>query len=195
MTAGIRSQQLGDGEAGAGTMTVLQTERLVLSRLSFDDCEFIVELVNEPSFKRFIGDKKVSTPVDARRYLRDGPIGSYERFGYGLFLVCPKDSGSPAGICGLVKRQEFDDPDIGFAFLQRYRGTGYALESAKAILDYGFAELGLKRIIAMADPDNEASIRLLARLELEFECMVRLPGDEHDINLYAIETISAAADA
>jgi RimJ/RimL family protein N-acetyltransferase len=166
----------------------MQTERLVLSRLSYDDCEFIVELVNEPSFKRFIGDKKVNTPDDARRYLRDGPIGSYKRFGYGLFLVCPKGARSPAGICGLVKRQEFDDPDIGFAFLKRYRGTGYALESAQAVLNHGFRELGLKRIIAMADPDNEASVRLLSRLELEFERMVRLPGDDHDINLYAIET-------
>jgi len=195
VTPGIRPEKPGEGEADAGTMTVLQTERLVLSRLSYDDCEFVVELVNEPSFIRFIGDKKVSTTGDARRYLRDGPIGSYERFGYGLFLVCPKDSGLPAGICGLVKRQEFDDPDLGFAFLKRYHGTGYALESAKAVLDYGFSELGLQRIIAMADPDNDASVRLLARLELEFERMVRLPGDEHDINLYAIETISATADA
>ena len=175
------------GQSRQGAVSVLQTERLVLSRLSYDDCEFIVELVNEPSFKRYIGDKNVSTPGDARRYLRDGPIGSYERFGYGLFSVCPKDSGSPAGICGLVKRQEFDDPDIGFAFLERYRGTGYALESAKAVLNYGFAELGLQRIIAMADADNEASVRLLARLELEFERVVRLPGEDHDINLYAIE--------
>ncbi len=94
-------------------VAALETERLLLSRLFYDDCAFIFELVNEPSFKRYIGDKKVITLGDARSYLRKGPIGSYEQFGYGLFLVSPKGSDSPAGICGLVKREEFDDPDIG----------------------------------------------------------------------------------
>ena len=169
-------------------MTVLETERLLLSRLSYDDCEFIFELLNEPSFKRFIGDKGVNTLDEARQYLRDGPIGSYERFGYGLFLVTPKDSDSPAGICGLVKRDEFDDPDIGFAFLTRFRENGYALESAKAVLEYGFEGLKLKRIIAVADPDNQRSVRLLERLGLTFERMVRMTEDDHDINLFAIET-------
>ena len=168
-------------------MTILETDRLRLTRLSYDDCEFIFELVNEPSFIRYIGDKSVKTLDDARNYLRDGPLGSYERFGYGLFLVTPKDDDMPAGICGLVKRQEFDDPDIGFAFLQRYRENGYALESAKAVLEYGFAELNLKRIIAIADPDNERSVRLLERLGLAFERMLRMPEDDHDINLFAIE--------
>lgn len=168
-------------------MTILVTERLTLSRLSYDDRAFIVELVNEPSFIHYIGDKNVSTEDDARRYLREGPIGSYEKFGYGLFLVSLKDAACPAGICGLVKRPEFDDPDIGFAFLKRYCGQGYALESAKAVLQYGFSELGLTRIIAMADADNGRSVGLLAKLDLKFERMVRMPGDDHDINLYAIE--------
>ena len=92
-------------------MSFLQTDRLCLSYLSFDDCEFIVELLNEPSFKRYIGDKKVRSTDDARQYLRDGPIDNYERFGYGLYRVSIRPSGEPAGICGLVKREEFDEPD------------------------------------------------------------------------------------
>jgi RimJ/RimL family protein N-acetyltransferase len=168
-------------------MTVLETDRLLLSRLSYDDCEFIFELVNEPSFKRYIGDKNVHTLDDAHRYLREGPIGSYAQFGYGLFLVTVRDIGLPAGICGLVKREEFEDPDIGFAFLKRFRQQGYAFESARSVLDYGFTQLELTRIIGIADSDNERSIRLLARLGLEFERMVRMPGDDHDIQLFAIE--------
>lgn len=175
-------------------MTVLETERLLLTRLSYDDCEFIFELVNEPSFKQYIGDKSVETLDDARIYLRDGPMCSYQRFGYGLFLVSPKDVDMPAGICGLVKRQEFDDPDIGFAFLQRYRDNGYALESARAVLEYGFAKLNLQRIIAMADPDNERSVRLLEGLGLAFERKVRMPEDDHDINLFAIDACMTAAE-
>jgi RimJ/RimL family protein N-acetyltransferase len=168
-------------------MTVLETERLVLSRLSYAHCEFIFELVNEPSFKRFIGDKDVNSLEDAGEYLREGPIGSYEEFGYGLFLVTLKDTEEAAGICGLVKRDEFDDPDIGFAFLRRYRRNGYAGESAEAVLEYGFGSLKLGRIIAMADTDNEPSVRLLERLGFVYEREVRMPEDDHDISMFAVE--------
>ena len=168
-------------------MTVLETERLLLARLSYDHCEFIFELVNEPTFKRFIGDKDVHSLEDANCYLREGPIGSYERFGYGLFLVTVKEDDMPAGICGLVRREEFDDPDLGFAFLERYRQKGYASESAGAVLEYGFYELGLRRIIAMADPDNEHSVRLLDNLGFAYERKVRMPDDDHDINLFSLE--------
>ena len=169
-------------------MTVLETERLVLSRLSYDHCEFIFELVNEPSFKQYIGDKDVNSMEDARRYLREGPIESYHLFGYGLFLVTLKDTKEPAGICGLVRREEFDDPDLGFAFLSRYRRNGYAGESAEAVLEYGFGSLELGRIIAIADPDNEPSVRLLERLGFVYECEVRMTGDDHDISMFAIES-------
>jgi len=124
-------------------MTVLQTERLILSRLSYDDCEFIYELVNEPVFKRFVGDKQVATLTDAHDYLKNGPIGSYERHGFGMFLVSALDGGEPLGICGLVKREQFADPDLGFAFLRRFWAQGYALESAQAVLKYGNKHLGL----------------------------------------------------
>jgi RimJ/RimL family protein N-acetyltransferase len=169
-------------------MTVLETQRLLLSRLSYDHCEFIFELVNEPTFKRFIGDKDVNSLEDAREYLREGPIGGYEKFGYGLFLVTLKDTEKPAGICGLVRREEFDDPDIGFAFLRRYRRNGYAGESVEAVLEYGFGSLELRRIIAMADPDNEPSVRLLERLGFVYEREVRMPDDDQDISLFAIES-------
>lgn len=171
-------------------MTVIETERLSLSRLSYDDWEFIFELVNEPSFKQYIGDKDVHSLEDAHRYLREGPIGSYERFGYGLFLVTVKESGLLAGICGLVKREEFDDPDLGFAFLERCRRNGYASESARAVLEHGAGELGLERIIAIADPDNEPSVRLLTNLGFSYERKVRMPDDDHDIDLFSLQTRS-----
>ncbi len=169
-------------------MTVLETERLLLSRLSYDDCEFIFELVNEHSFKRFIGDKNVNSLDDARRYLREGPIMMYDKFGYGLFLVNLRGAARSAGICSLVKREAFDAPDIGFAFLERYRDNGYATESAKAVLAHGFEVLNLKRIIALADADNETSVRLLERLGFVYERKVRMPEDDHDIDLFSIET-------
>jgi len=130
-------------------MTVLQTERLLLSRLSCDDCEFIIELLNEPAFQRFIGDKEVRSFDDAREYVRNGPVSSYERHGFGMFLVRNRSDNTPMGMCGLVKREEFDAPDVGFAFLKRFCANGYAVEAANAVLEYGKNVLRLPRIIAM----------------------------------------------
>jgi RimJ/RimL family protein N-acetyltransferase len=166
-------------------VTVLETERLTLTRLSYDDCDFIVELLNEPEFRRFIGDKEVRSRDDAREYLRKGPIGSYECHGYGMFLVRNKSDNAPMGMCGLVKREAFDTPDIGFAFLRRYWAKGYAVEAAIAVLEYGKNILQLPRIIAIVDPDNEASIRLVEKLGMTFASMVRMPGESKDINMYA----------
>ena len=91
---------------------VLDTERLSLRRLGAADAEFIVELLNQPSFIANIGDRGVRTADDARRYIEDGPVASYERFGFGLFLVELKSTGEPIGICGLLKRDTLDDVDV-----------------------------------------------------------------------------------
>ena len=155
--------------------------------MSSDDREFIFDLVNEPSFKKYIGDKDVNSLEDADRYLREGPIGHYERFGYGLFLVSLKETETPAGICGLIQREEFDDPDIGFAFLKRHRKQGYAIESSRVVLAHGFDTLDLRRIIAMADSDNIPSINLLKKLGFMYEKDVRMPDDDHDISLFALQ--------
>lgn len=167
---------------------MIATERLLLSRLSHDDADFICELVNQPSFKRFIGDKGVRTLEDARKYLRDGPIGSYEKHGFGLFLVSLADGALPVGICGLVKRENLADPDLGFAFLAEHWSQGYAYESSVAVLEHGRNVLGLKRIIAIVDRDNGRSVQLLVRLGFTFEQMVRMPGETDDICLYALDT-------
>lgn len=168
-------------------MTVIRTARLQLSPLDYEDCEFVRELVNEPDFKRYIGDKQVETLEDARSYLRNGPIGSFEKHGFGMFLVSLLHGGEPLGMCGLLKREQFSAPDIGFAFLRRFWAQGYALESARAVMTFGIEQLKLARIIAIVDPDNIASVRLIEKLGLEFERKVRMEGDSSDIDLYSAE--------
>ena len=165
-------------------MTILETERLVLRRLSIDDAEFIVELLNQPSFLRYIGDKGVRNSADAVQYIQTGPVASYERFGFGLYLVELKESGVPIGICGLLKRDSLPDVDVGFAFLPAYWSQGYALESAAAVMTYGRAVLGLRRIVAITSPDNDASIRLLERIGLRFEGMIKLSSDQSEVRLF-----------
>ena len=166
-------------------MNVLQTERLLFRRMSLDDAEFILQLLNDPSFLRFIGDKGVRTAEDARQYILTGPMASYERHGFGLWLVELKGSETPIGICGLLKRETLSDVDIGFAFLPQYRSKGYAFESAEAVMDYGRKVLGLKRIVAITNEENAASIRVLEKIGMSFDRMIRLSEGEPEIRLLA----------
>jgi RimJ/RimL family protein N-acetyltransferase len=165
-------------------LTVIETNRLVLRRLSPDDAEFINELLNQPSFLRYIGDKEVRNSADAVRYIQTGPLASYERFGFGLYLVELKETGVPIGICGLLKRDSLPDVDIGFAFLPNFWSQGYAFESASAVMTYGRDVLGLRRIVAITSPDNDASIRLLERIGLRFEGLIKLSEDQSEVRLF-----------
>ena len=166
-------------------MKVLETDRLILRRLTLDDAPFILRLVNEPSWIQFIGDRGVRNLDDARNYMLKGPMVMYERAGFGLFLVELKEGGVPMGMCGLIKRDNLPDVDIGFAFLPRFWGQGYAYEAAAAVLAYGRNVLGLQRIVAITDPDNHSSIKLLERLGLKFEQMIQLTGDSIMLKLFA----------
>ena len=166
---------------------VLETERLILRRLTEDDAEFILELLNDPSFLRFIGDKQVRNLDDARNYIRSGPMASYDRFGFGLFLTELKESSAPIGICGLLKRGTLDDVDIGFAFLPDFCGRGYGFESARAAMVYGRDAHGLKRIVAITSPENEPSIALLEKLGMKFERLIQLTEDAPEVKLFATD--------
>ena len=170
---------------GSLAVNILETDRLLLRRLSIDDAGFILELLNEPSFLHFIGDKGVRTLDDAREYILQGPMASYERHGFGLYLTILKDGAVPIGICGLLKRESLPDVDIGFAFLPAFWSKGYALESAAAVKSYGLNTLGLQRIVAITNPDNEASIKLLEKIGLQYERLIKLSEDAPEIRLYA----------
>lgn len=168
-------------------MIVLETERLVLRKLSTDDAEFVLELLNEPSFLRYIGDKGVRNIDDACHYILTGPVDSYERHGFGLYLVELKETDLPIGISGLVKRPALTDADVGFAFLPAYWSKGYAVESASAVVAYARNVLGLNRILAITTPDNNSSINVLRKIGLRFERMIRLSEDEPELKLFASE--------
>lgn len=172
-------------------LRVLETDRLILRRFTLDDADFVLTLVNDPAWLEYIGDRKVRTVEDARAYLTKGTLAMYERMGFGMYVVTLKEGGAPIGNCGLVKRDGLDDVDIGFAFLPAYRGQGFALESAAAVLEYGRRTLGLKRIVAIVSPANHRSIRILERIGLRFERTIRLPGDKEEISLYATVPLGA----
>jgi len=165
-------------------MTVLETERLSLRKLTVDDAEFILALLNEPSFLRYIGDKKVRSLDDARQYILNGPVASYERHGFGLNCVELRESHTPIGMCGLLKREELPDPDIGFALLPDFWNQGFAFEAAEAVLKDA---RNLPRILAITSLDNEASISLLQRLGFRFERVVQRSEQGEQLRLFVLE--------
>lgn len=148
---------------------VLETERLALHRFDADrDAAFVLQLVNEPSWLAFIGDKGVRTLADAQAYLVDGPLAMYERCGHGLYRIDLRATGEPIGMCGLIRRDTLPDVDIGYALLPAHWGRGYAEEASRATLTHA-RELGLARLLAIVTPGNERSIHLLGKLGLGYE--------------------------
>ncbi len=166
-------------------MTVLATARLRLRRLVLDDAPFVHELVNQPSWLAYIGDRQVRSLEDARGYLTTGPLASYAQHGFGLYAVERSHDGVAIGLCGLLKREQLDDVDIGFALLDRHGGHGYAIEAAAAVVEHARHAIGLDRLVAIVAPDNARSIRLLEKLGLAFERTITLPGQTASLRLHA----------
>jgi RimJ/RimL family protein N-acetyltransferase len=170
----------------ASRSSVLETERLRIRHFGLDDAPFVLELINDPDWHRFIGDRGIRTLEGARGYVEKNLMGLYERLGFGLDLVELKD-GTPVGMCGLIKRETLEHVDLGFAFMPSWRGKGYAYESALAVRDYATGELGLERLVAITSPDNDASGKLLVRLGFEYRETIPF-GTEGDVSkLYAYD--------
>jgi [ribosomal protein S5]-alanine N-acetyltransferase len=158
---------------------VLNTERLVVRHISASDSAFILNLMNEPSYLKFIGDRNIRSEESAREYIQSKFVQSYNENGFGLYLVELKESRIPIGICGLVKRPRLNNPDIGFAFLPEYWGKGYALESCREIVKYA-RSLKHKKLLAITSLNNEASIKLLEKLGMKFAMHIKLSDDNND---------------
>jgi RimJ/RimL family protein N-acetyltransferase len=169
------------------TGSVLETPRLALLRLTASDAEFMLALLNDDAFLRYIGDRGVRTTADAERYIAAGPAASYERHGFGLYRMVLKEGGESVGICGLVRREALPEPDLGFALLPAYRLQGYAFEAAAAVVDQARDTLNLPRLLAITSQDNIASMALLAKLGFRLQRRARLSEAEPELNVFALE--------
>ena len=182
-------------------MKILETERTILREIVESDAEFILDLLNQPSFIKYIGDRKVRTPTDAKEFIENRYRQSYRVNGFGLYVVELKaEFGTPAnarvsafsdntpiGICGFVKRDTLPDADIGFAFLPQFEKKGFAYESAAAVMKYGRDVLKLKRVLAITSQDNESSGRLLEKINFKFERLIKLPNETEELKLFSSE--------
>jgi RimJ/RimL family protein N-acetyltransferase len=164
---------------------ILETERTILREVTTDDAEFILDLLNQPSFIKYIGDRNVRTLSGAAEYIESRFADGYRQFGFGMYAVELKETGAPIGICGFVKRESLPDADIGFAFLPQFCSQGYAFESANAAMKYGSDVLGLKRVLAITSQDNESSVRLLEKIGFKFESLIKLAQDDEELKLFS----------
>ncbi|WP_373496870.1 GNAT family N-acetyltransferase [Aquiflexum sp.] len=166
---------------------ILRTERLIIRKLNLEDCTFIVKLLNSPGWLRYIGDREVKTKTDAIIYLQNGPLLSYEKYGYGLYLVGLIETGNPIGMCGILKRDSLEHPDLGFAFLPEFIGKGFAYEAAKGVVQFAREQLKIKNLLAITLPENSSSIKLLEKLGMKYEGVVKSPDGKENLNLYKLE--------
>lgn len=164
---------------------LFETERLRLREFNFEDTQFIIELLNSAGWLKYIGDRNVVTREQAKAYLENGPIKSYKENGFGLSLVEKKDDFKPIGMCGIIKRDTLENPDIGFAFLPCYSGKGYAYEIVSETLKYARNKLKIDQIAAITLPGNERSIRLLSKVRFKFIKTVCFPQSKEELLLYS----------
>ncbi len=167
--------------------TILETNRLVIRQFTFDDTAFVIELLNSAGWLKFIGDRHVKTEEDAKNYLLNGPMKSYQEYGFGLSLVELKSDKTPIGMCGLLKRDFLENPDIGYAFLPEFNGQGYAFEAANATIIYAKETLNLPNIMAIVNADNQLSIRVLEKIGMTFKEFFIYPGEEDKKLLFSNE--------
>jgi RimJ/RimL family protein N-acetyltransferase len=166
---------------------MIETSRLVLREVETGDAAFVVQLLNEPAFIQNIGDRGVRTQDDALRWIESGPRANYASLGFGHYAVVLKETDEPIGICGLRTRAGLEHPDLGYAILEQYWGHGYAVEAARAILDYSRRSLGMRHLLAICAPANRASIVVLEKLGFHFQMTTRLPGEDHDVMVYGMD--------
>jgi len=165
----------------------ITTKRLTIRHISMGDAAFILEQYNEALFLEHIGDKKIRSVNDAREIIVDWAQASYQQHGIGLLIIEGRDCGTPIGTCGLIKREDIDDIDLGYSLLEKYHGKGYVVEAAQAVLTHAKNVLGLSRIVGYTSSLNKSSIRVLEKLGFEAEGDFNFPGYDKPSKLFAIK--------
>lgn len=163
-----------------------ETERLILKPTSIEDHEFLLELLNTPKWIKFVGDRNVKSIEQAKEYIQNRILPQFEKFGYSNYTVVRKSDGAKIGTCGLFDREGLDGVDIGFAFLPEYEKQGCGFEAVDRMKKAAFEEFNISQILAITLKTNVASQKLLDKLGMKFDKIVRLPNDDEDLLLYTI---------
>ena len=173
-------------EQTVDSFQTFETERLLLRPTSYEDAPFVLELLNTPEWIQFIGDRNVRSIKDAEDYISTRMMPQLQRLGYGNYTVIRKADGAKLGSCGLYDREGLEGIDIGFAFLKKYSGQGYAFEAANKVKEAAFTVFGITKLVAITTKDNLSSQKLLEKLGLKYSRLVKLPNDNEELMLYQL---------
>ena len=158
-------------------MTIIKTQRLQIREATQADAPFFLKLMNAPGWLRFIGDRKIKTVEDAKKYIQNSLIASYREKQFGLYVMEELPGQHPVGISGLLQRDYLPVPDIGFAILPEYEGRGYTSEAGKAVVAEATSRLGIAKVMGITLPDNVGSQRVLEKIGLSFEKKIERDGE------------------
>ena len=167
-------------------MQITETKNLLLRLPEISDAASIVKLMNQPDCVKYIGDRNIKNIEDAENYITEKYLTLFKTYGFCLYIVCQRESNTVVGLCGLIKREELEDVDIGFAILTDYQGNGYVSEAAMAVKNHAFDTLGLKRLVGITDKLNKGSIRVLEKIGMTFENHLKLNNEDKEIKLYGL---------
>lgn len=165
---------------------ILRTERLRLRLAHPGDAAFYLELVNDPDFIAFIGDRGLRSIEAAAKAIEDGPVAMQRARGHSLYVVELEGERRPIGLSGLIKRDTLEHVDIGYAFLPQHRGCGYAFEAARAVAAHA-RSLGIVHLAAIVDPANAASVALLRKLGMRYERHAHFTPGQPGVDVYLME--------
>lgn len=150
-------------------MKIIETERLILREFEEADLKKMIPVYSDEDVMRYIGRGGPVSGEQAEKMLQ-AFMNSYKENGYGLWALVEKSSGDIIGHCGLNTFKDKSYTEVAYLLRKESWGKGYATESAKASLDYGFETAGLERIIALTYPDNKPSQNVVKKIGLEYQC-------------------------
>jgi RimJ/RimL family protein N-acetyltransferase len=146
---------------------IIETDRLLLRTFTEDDASLIYELNRDPEVTRYTCDPMLDL-VHAKKVLEEVILPQYALYNHGRWATHIKSNLEFIGWCGLKCIPEKNEIDLGYRFMKKFWGKGYATEAAYACIKYGFDTLNLRQIIAKALPENFASIKVLEKCGMQY---------------------------
>ncbi len=164
---------------------ILQTERLFLREFTKKDAAFFLRLVSTSEYKNGIYDTGITSEAQARDYIEKSLRGLYRKFGFGLWVMCDRETQNPLGMAGIISRDCLPEVDLGYALLPEHFRKGYTFEACQAVCEYARISLNRPQILAVVSPTNAPSIALLHKLGFYFKGIVQPPKGGETLNQYA----------
>ncbi len=149
-------------------MPEIETPRLYLRQFSMDDLDDLFAIRSDPEVMRFIGESRPQS-LDQVRDALENVISVWKQHGFGRWAIVHKGDEKLIGWCGLAFLDNTDEIEIGYGIAKEYWGKGLTTEAAVVSIKYGFEDLKLNRIVAVAMPENIASRRIMEKMGMRYE--------------------------